>query len=134
VLASLNRRLHQTIEVYHEDTIGTNRVVALRRCSGRDLGARSHELSLLPSDHPVTLLSPQGSKPQALTGLAQQCVRMVDVIAAQTRLGDPHAISYARASRITALQMALAGDRDAADCGLASEARSRAIRSALCRE
>jgi hypothetical protein len=23
------------IEVYHEDTIGTNRVVALRRCSGR---------------------------------------------------------------------------------------------------
>ena len=58
------------------------------------------EMSLLPSDHPGTLLSLQRLqnnrlKPLALAGLPQQCVRMVDDMAAQTRLGDPRAVGYA---------------------------------------
>jgi hypothetical protein len=39
--------------------------------------------------------------PEALAGLAQQCVRMVDDRAAQTHLGDRRALGYAGASRIT---------------------------------
>ena len=50
----------------------------------------------------------------ALAKLVQQCVRMVDVIAAQTHLGDPRPLGYAGASRITALRMTPAGSRDAA--------------------
>ena len=66
-------------------------------------------MSLLPSDHPGTLLSLQRLQqsrvnPQALAGLAQQCVCMVDNLAAQTRLGDPQALGYARTARL-ALRM-----------------------------
>jgi hypothetical protein len=87
------------------------------------------EMSLLPNDHPGTLralrrLQLDGLKPLALADLPQQCARMVDDMAAQTHLGDPRTLGYAWSSRITALRITPAGGRDAADCGLASEARS----------